>query len=142
MKKAPALVLELQLLVLQELTVLVPEQREQDLVLQLGFDRVPLDIEEARARRRAAVLEHVRPPRVAASRDAHVVGHHVHELAHAMARERLDQAAMVGLGAQRRVELPVVSNVVAVGAVGARLQERRKVAVRDSERREVRDDLA
>ena len=61
-------VLELQLLVLQEPTVLVPEQREQDLVLQLGFDRVPLDIEEARARRRAAVLEHVRPPRVAASR--------------------------------------------------------------------------
>ena len=140
--ESAAPVLELQLLILQEPTILVPEQREQDLVLQLGLDRVPFDIEEARARRRAAILEHVRPPRVAASRDAHVVGHDVHELAHTVAPERLDQTAIVALGAQRRVELPVVSDVVAVRAIGARLQERREVAVGDSERREVRDDPA
>ena len=93
--------LQLELLVLQDTTILIPEHRQQDLVLQLGLDRLPLDVEEARVRRRLAVLQHVRPPGIAAPGDAHVVRHDVHDLAHAMPLEGLDRRALEPVGRRR-----------------------------------------
>ena len=88
--EGPALVLELQLTPVQHHAVLVAEDREQDLVPQLGLHRVPLDVEEVRVERGRAVLQHVLPERVARG-DAHVVGHRVEHQLQPVAPERVGQ---------------------------------------------------
>ena len=53
---------------------------------------MPVDVEVVGVRRRAAVLEHVHPPGVVRA-DAHVVGHHVEQLAHAVLRAAPSRSA-------------------------------------------------
>src|SRR5262245_962007 len=125
------------MLTLEDPSVLVPENGEEHLVLQLELDRIPLDIEGVRAQGRTAVLQDVSPPRIAASRDAHVVGHDVHDLSHPVGAEDLDQSAVVSLGSELRVEPPVISYVVAVRSLGAREEQRREMAVGDAESRKI-----
>src|SRR3989304_2751754 len=74
--------LERELLVLEDPAVLVAEDRQQDLVLQLRLERVPVDVEGPRGGRRGAALEDVPPPRVAVPGDPHVGRHPVQDLAH------------------------------------------------------------
>jgi hypothetical protein len=65
---------------------------------------------------RPAVFQHVQPPGVVGLQHAHVVGHDVQDLPHAVAAQGLAQAGMRGLVAHLRVQLAVVDDVVAVRA--------------------------
>ena len=88
-----------------------------------------------------AVLEDVEPPRIRRLRDAHVVGHQVHDVPHAARFQRVDPAPVIGLGPEVGVEARGVGDVVAVRAPGNRLQIRRRVAIADAEGVEIVDDV-
>ena len=66
------------------LAVVSPSTGSSTLPASVGRWRRPVDVEVAGVRRGAAVLEHVEPPRVVAAHDAHVIGHDVEHLAHAV----------------------------------------------------------
>ena len=133
---------ELQLLALEHLAVLAAEDRDQDLVGELILHRVPLDVEEAGEARARAVLEDVEPPRVGRPGDAHMVGHEVHDVAHAAGLQRRDPGPVVLVRADLRVEARGIGDVVAVRAAGHRLQVRRGVAVADPQIVEIVHDRA
>ena len=86
---------QLQLLLLQDLSVLVAQDRKQDLVQELFLDRRPVDIEVHGIGRRAAVLEHIEPPVVLGALDAHVVRHDVQHLPHVVALQFRDQGRVI-----------------------------------------------
>ena len=73
---------ESKFLTLENRAVLIAKDRNQQLVGQLGLDRVPFDVEEMGESRARAVLEDVLPPRVRGFRDAHVIRHQVEHVAH------------------------------------------------------------
>ena len=91
---------------------------------------------------RRSVLEDVLPPGVPPSRDAHVVRHHVDQLAHPSFPESLRERLVSRLAAESRVELPVVGHVVAVGLRDARLEDRGEVAVGDPQLGQVGHEVA
>ena len=103
---------------------------------------MPFDVEEAREARARAVLEDVEPPRIRRLRDAHVVGHQVHDVPHAARFQRLDPAPVVGIGPDVRVEARRIGDVVAMRAARHRLEIGRRVAIADAERVEIVDDGA
>ncbi len=117
--------------------VVISQHRQQHAVGEMLARRVPVDVEEFRQRRSRAVLEHVLPPRVVGGEHAHVVGHEVHHLRHAVARKLGHEGVEVLAGADLRVEGLVVDDVVAVLAAGARAQVRRAVDVAHAEIGEV-----
>ena len=122
-----------ELLAFQHVTVLIAQDGQEDLLVEPGLRRLPLDVEVGAVGRGRAVFQQVGPPRVPAARDPHVIGDHVGDLPHAPFAEGAAQRLVVGLGAEYRIEVAVVRDVVAVGIVGARLQEWREVAVTDTE---------
>ena len=73
----------LDLLILQDAAVLIAQHRQQNLVHQLFFGWMPVDIEIAGEGAAGSVFQHVPPPDVGGMRDAHVVGNHVGDQAHA-----------------------------------------------------------
>jgi hypothetical protein len=114
-------------------TVVVAENGHEHGVAQLRLGRLPVDVEVGRVAARGAVLEHVPPPRVVASRDRHVVGDHVDDLSEPVCTERGDQPGMRVGAAQLGVQVGVVDDVVAMRAAGRGLEERRAVEVADAE---------
>ena len=132
----PALSLahELDLAFFEGLAVVPAEDRQQ----KAPAAALPVDVEELGVLRRAALREHVLPPGVVAVQHAQVVRHDVHHEAHAVAAQRVEQPAQVGLGADLRIDLAVVDDVVAVHAAWARLEKRRRVHVAHAEPGEVR----
>jgi hypothetical protein len=116
----------------------ITEHRHDDLAGVRRVDRPPLDVEIPGVGGRLAVLEDVHPPGVVGAHDAHVIRHHVQDLAHAVRPERRDEAVEVVAVADLRVERGVVDDVVAVPAAGARAQVGRTVHVAHAEPREVR----
>ena len=124
---------ERELLVLQHLAVLIAEDWNQQLLGELVLHRVPLDVEEAREARARPVLEHVEPPRVRRLRDPHVVRHDVHHVSHAARAERAGPRRVIGVGADLRVELCRIGDVVPVRAAGHGFQVRGGIAVADAE---------
>jgi hypothetical protein len=102
------------------------------------LERLPVDVEDLRVARAGAVLEHVLPPPVPRARDAHVIGDDVEQVAHPMRAEGVDEAAVVLIGADLRVERRRVGDVIAVRAAWHGLQVRRAVAVGNPQCREVR----
>ena len=133
--------IELQLAALEHAPVLIAKDRQQQLVVQRGLDRRPVDVEERRARGTRTVLEDVTPPQVRRRADAHVIGN---EVDHVPEAERLEPSheSRVSLGAaELGVDRVVVGDVVAVRAAGARREVRRGVARADAELRQILDEL-
>ena len=106
--------LQLQFARLEDLPILLPQDRQEDAVLEFFLDGTPIDVEIGGVGRRRAVLQHVVPPGVLARRRAHVVGNDVDDQAHAAAMEGLGQFAEPFGPAQIRVELPEIHHRVAV----------------------------
>ncbi len=130
---------EHQLARLQHPTVVVAKLRQQDLALRAARARLPVDVEELRERARLAPLEHIEPPGVVGA-DAHVIGDEVEQQPHAVGVQGLDQGLEIGLGAELRVQVIEVDDVVAVGRARPRGGDRRGVDVTDAERSQVGDD--
>ena len=119
----------LQLAALEHAPVLIAEDRQQHLVVQVGLQRPPVDVEIGRVDGARAILEHVHPPRVERLADAHVVRDEVEHLAHPV-RVQLGHEGVVFLArTDRGVQLVVIGDVVAVQALGARLKIGRGVAI-------------
>jgi hypothetical protein len=95
-KKCAGLEMNLQLRAFQDASVLIPEDRKQDLVLQIGLERFPIDIEIGGVGGARPVFEYVHPPLVERLADAHVVRHEIDDLSHAMRMEIGDPRVVVG----------------------------------------------
>lgn len=117
----------------QRAAVAFGEDRQHDAVVAR-----PVDVEEVRVRTRAAVLEHVEPPAVAAARNRHVIRHDVDNHRHALGAHRGGQAVEPIVAAQGGRHALGVHRVVAVGRALGGLEDRRQVEVADAELREVR----
>jgi hypothetical protein len=131
-----------QLAALEHASVLIAEDRQQQLGVQLLVLGRPLDVEEHGRGRARTVLEDVVPPGVPARADAHVIRHEVGEVSEAMRRERGPQRREPFHPAELRIDLVVIRHVVAVRAPRPGREVRRRVAGRHAERRQVRHDVA
>jgi hypothetical protein len=109
--------------------------------VEIVLERMPFDVEVRRVNRARAIFEHVHPPLIERLADAHVVRDEIQNLPHAVRVQRLDPRIVIGPGTDRGIELVVIGNVVTVQAVRARLEIRRRVAIADAERVEIRHDL-
>ena len=126
---------------LEDASVLIAEDRQQHFVFEIGLKRFQIDVEEGRVRRAGAVFENVHPPAIERLADAHVVRDEIDDLSH-LARVKIgDPGIVIGARADRRVELVVIGDVVAVQAFRARLKIRRRVTIADPERVEIRHDF-
>jgi hypothetical protein len=67
---------------LQGFAIIAAQKRHQQLALEQGVGRVPLDIEKFAVGAQAAPLEQVQPPRVIGTANGHVVGDNVEDQAH------------------------------------------------------------
>ncbi len=130
-KKSAAFEVNLQLPALEHPSVLIAEDREQNLAAQAGFERMPIDVEIGGVSRAGPVLEHIGPPEVARLADAHVVGNEIEHLSHlrgrAAPRPRRHNPARDPIAA---LSLVVIGNVVAVQALRARLEIGRRISSR------------
>ena len=124
--------------VLELHTVLVAQDRQEDLVEAAG---VPLDIEEDGVATRRAVLQHVPPPGVVPAPNGHVVGHDVHQLEEALPAQLGAQLAAPGLAPELLVHPSGVDHVVPVRTSGRGLEVGRRVEVTHAEETEVLGDL-
>jgi hypothetical protein len=105
---------QLQLALVEDGAVLIPEDGQQDLAAQLLLHRMPVDVEEGGVLGHGPLLQHVQPPRVVVARDAHVVGHHVEEQSHAARAQARRQPLQRGLAADLLAHAVVIGDVVAV----------------------------
>ena len=66
-----------QLAALEDAPILVAQNRQENFFVQIGFERMPFDVEIRRIDRAGAVFEHVHPPLIEWLADAHVVRHEI-----------------------------------------------------------------
>jgi hypothetical protein len=71
-QECPILVDELHVLIFEDCTVLIAENRQQDFVFEFALDRMPLDVERRGVPRAGAVFQYIAPPPVQRLADAHV----------------------------------------------------------------------
>ncbi len=131
---------ELNASLLQLFAILIAQDGQQQLVAQLRFQGVPVNIEVIRELGGAAIFQHVAPPRIV-FRNGNVVGNNIEHQAHAMRLQLTGEAAEIIQGANLGVELIVVGDVVAVQAAGTRLEQRRGVNMGDAQALKVRHKL-
>ena len=74
----------------------------------------PVDVEEVGIGRGGTVFQNVVPPGVGVADDAHVIGHHVEDLAEMVAMQFVDPGSVIGVAADLGIEGLVVDDVVAV----------------------------
>ena len=141
-KKRAGVEVHLQFAALQDASVLIAQDREQDLVLQIGFERLPLDVEIGRVERAGPVFEHIHPPVIERLADAHVVRDEIEHLSHPVRVQLRDPRVVFRARTDRGIQLVVIGDVVAVQAFGARLKIRRRITIADPERVQIRHDLA
>src|SRR5215471_19343342 len=125
---------DLQFLIFKNFTVGPAQNREQYL---LGC---PVHVEELRVTRLLAFLENIEPPWVLKT-CRHVVRNDVEQQAHPFFFERTAKSIEFFGGADLRIELRRIRNVVAVGTSGPCLQKWLGKQIRDSESMKIVDDL-
>src|SRR6185312_13556042 len=92
----------------------------------------PIDVEARCVRRALAPLEHVEPPRIVGVADAHVIGHKIEDKAEAILLERGTQPRERFFAAKFGIEPVMIDDVVAVRTSRTRLEEGRRIKVRDA----------
>ena len=133
----PGIEAKLELAPLQDLTVVIAEEGQQNLSAQLRLGGLPVDVEELRIGGAWTVLEYVQPPEVLVASDSHVVGNEVEDLSHSVPVQCIDEGRERLLVAHLRVECIVIGDVVPVRASGTRFQVGCAVDVAHTERVEV-----
>src|SRR5512134_2741597 len=139
-KKPPFLIRESDLLIFQHGSVEIAKNRQQHLLRQFPFDRMPIDVEQIGEAGTGAVLQHVQPPGVGRLPDAHVVRNHIEDVTHVMSLKRPDELAVLFLGSEFRIQDGGVYDVVPVHAARDRFEIGRSVAVRHTQRVQVGND--
>ena len=137
--KSAAVIQDANGLTFEDQAKLVGQKGQQDFIGQLGFGRVPVNIEMAGIVGTGPVLQHIPPPQVRGMGDAHVVGHDVDDQAHAALLQALGECGELFLRTDFGIEASVVGDVVAVHAAGMGHQKRGGVAVGDSQIVQIRN---
>ena len=132
--------LELQLAALQHEPVLIAEHGNQHFPRERRVRGLPVDVEEVGVGGSRSILQHIEPPRIVGAHDAHVVGHHVEDMSHAVLAQPLDEALEIFRAADLGVERVVIDDVVAVRAARPRAEIRRAIHVAHAETRQIRDE--
>ena len=132
---------QLELARLEHFAKLVFQQRQQHFVIEFGFDRMPINIEEMSVGRTGAVFEHVVPKRVLAADDSHVIRNDVENLAQAFLAKRGNHRGIIFRAAELRIQDRLIDHVVAVRAAGLRLEIRRRIEMAHAELCQIRRNL-
>ena len=139
--KRPVLETQGQFAVLQNRPVLVAEDGIEHLVLQLLFDRLPVDVEKIGVPRARAVFEQIHPPEVLPALDAHVIRHDVEQQPQVVAAQLDRQGRVLRFAPQLRVQAVGIEDVVAVQASRPGLETGRGVEVADPQPVQVADEV-
>ena len=117
-------------LVGQHPIVQIGEYWKNDVVLmdfwKFGPRRVPIDVEERRVGRLAAVFENIHPPWIFRTR-SHVVRHDIDKKAHVMLAQPLDKPVHFLLGTELGIDAQRIGYVVSVVASAARFYRGRRI---------------
>ena len=139
--KGTLVVAEHDFLTLEDRSVQVPQDRNEHLVVELGLERPPVDVEHRGISGAGPVLEHVLPPRVCRPGNPHVVRYQVDDVTHVASPERADPAPVTLEGADFRIELCGIGNIVPMRAAGHRFQVARCIDMRDAKCMQIVHDL-
>ena len=108
---------------LEHRSQMIFEHRQQHFIAKVGFERLPIDVEEAGKSRLRTPFEHVAPPWIGKI-TPHMVGNHIEQEPHSMLAKRGNELFELVDRAKFRIELLETANVVAVGASRTRLEKR------------------
>ena len=141
--EAPQLSVEanLDVAVFEDDAVLIPEDRKQHPLLEVGPCGAPVDVEIFGERRVPAPFQNVEPPGVVGTADGHVIGNEVEDETHIAAMQRIDERGEIFLAAELGIEPVMVDDIVAVGRAGARLHDWRGVDMADPKLGNVGDEV-
>ena len=92
------------------------EDGNQEFAGKSRIRRLPVDVKESGKQRCLAVFEHIHPPGVVRTHDAHMVGHDIQDLPHAVGAQFGNEALEVRIVGEFRVQCVVINDVVAVQA--------------------------
>ena len=140
-KEGARLEMHLQFAALEDASVLIAQNREQNLVVEIRFERLPFDVEIGRVERAGSVFEHIHPPLIERLADAHVVRDEIDDLSHAVRVQISDPGVVFLARADGGVQLVVIGDVVTVQALRARLEIGRRIAIADAKRVKIRNNL-
>ena len=140
-QECPILVYELHVLIFEDCTVLIAENRQQDFVFEFALDRMPLDVERRGVPGAGAVFQYIAPPPVQRLADAHVIGHDVEDEAQPVSLHRPDKFLEVLLASQLGIHHHGIDHVVPVIASWHRFTDRREVTIGDAEGVEIGHSL-
>ena len=139
-KKGPLLKNEPQILIFEDIPVLVSEDRDENLVPEFPFNRVPVDIKEIRIDRTRPVLEQIHPPEILLAGDAHMVRDNIEDLPHPVFSEFLCHFIVFLFCPDFRVQGVVVHDVISMQAPFPGFEIGGCIEVADAEGKEIRDD--
>src|SRR6266487_4216236 len=94
----PLAVVQRDLLIFEDKSVKISENRQEDLIFQFRLDWMPVDIEEDGVRGTWPVLQDIQPPRIRRTRNPHMVWDDIEDMSHALRLERLDKGLILQLG--------------------------------------------
>ncbi len=114
---------------LQHQSVMVSQDRQQQAIFQFMAGSLPVDVEIFGIGRCRTVFQYIEPPRVVAAQYAHMIGHDIGNLPHAMIFQSRAEIAEIDRRADLGIESAMVDDVVAVLAARARAQVRRTIDV-------------
>src|SRR5215813_14329650 len=137
----PAIERKFELAAVEYRSVVIAQNGDENLSPQLVFDWIPVDIEIVRIGRSLPIFEHIQPPGVVAAHYTHVVRNDIEDLTHAVFVQSPDETVIVLRASNLRIEPMVVDDVVAVQTAGPRPQIGRCIDVRDSQGRQIGNQL-
>src|SRR6185437_8910176 len=105
-------ILDMQIAGVERVAILLTENGEQYLSMQIGVDRIPVDVEIFRDRGGWPVGKHVAPPPVPLRMRAHMVGNEVDDQTHAASVQGVDQRLERFFAAQLRTDAGKVAGIV------------------------------
>ncbi len=85
-------------------------------------------------------FQHVEPPWIVGEMHADMVGHEIENKAEVVLLQGAAQSLEAGVAAEFRIDFGVIDDVIAVGAALARLHERRRIEVGDTQRFQIGRD--
>jgi hypothetical protein len=118
---------------LQNAAIMISQDGDQQLVAQLFFVRLPIDIEIRGISTGRAVLEHIPPIAISATADRHVIGNDIEYLTQPTLAQPRGKARMGLLAAEFVVHTMVVDDIVTVLTTRRSLQIRRAVDMGNAE---------
>ena len=101
---------------------MVAQYRQENFVTQIRFQRMPVDVEVGRVPGAGPIFEYIHPPLIERLGDSDVVRYKIEQLTHRVRMQFRNPGIVILARADRRVQLIVIRDVIAVQAFRARLK--------------------